>query len=1175
MKKALIVISIFCLCLVFSLFDLPFSQKMVTPNGATITGFEPKSLIVINETEYTWFGNFVVNETDTVLIQNCNFTVKDGDIYVYGNLTVMNSTLAIKGNIFDKGIWVYGNLTFQDSKAKAGDLGIFCYEDSEAKIDGSEFSFIWALNASVFVSNSNFSQISPYYGNVDITNSTGEVIEPTLRPSTSLSLINVNITGHDSWGLGFYLGSDAPESINSLQIPSGQVDRWELSDIGADLNISISHCFINRSRLFVSNHPNNLCIYNSTLVWMGFYVESTPLQGTCNFTLQPGFLEHEDIVVDQNFNVTILNSTVKEWSIGIRAPGIYRFSNSNFSSMCWQNSDVSICNSTMRWLCTRFFYGNLLVSNTTINAATLGIDSGSMNLSLAEGYQGFTNFYNEQQGFNVTFIDSKVNYWGLELSGDPNIEVFNTTLSGMGDILGTHFFAAGDSKVDIYDSSLANLECVTNAHVTITNSTINSLVCYDDANVTATNCTVGCLITDPPIVTLINSKKLSEVQLSLPISVSSSMTEHCPASLPDGLSRVVEYLTLNALDYKGTFEAQIKMYYDEECLNMIGVGEKDLRIYCLEEGSGNWQPCPVQGINTTESYVWANVTHFSCFVITAPSGWKLDFTGPTNHPIIDFAVYNGNLYAAADNKLYVKDESSWNAISAPAFVTSLEPYGGKLVVGGKGGLYCYDGTSFSLIFSVPTYIRVLGAYNNTLYAGTMLDNPPKLYYCDGSAENPADWHIDTGFSTLLNFSGAFGSIDSFWASNNNMGAPVGYWKFDEGAGSVAFDSSGNNFDGAVNGANWTDGILNKALEFDGQDDYVEVLDSTELNPPAITVAAWVNFKGFPEPGENGWRNSVIASKGTDVLVDGNYVLFTCAQFVDGAHMYFQITEQGQYTYVGGNTIIVEDEWYYVVGTYDGSILRVYVNGVLDGEAVLNTQRTSNTENLQIGAMRMLGNGYWTNGTIDEVKIYGYAKTPEEIWNDYLSGIGNMYVASGNSVYCYDGTNWSVAVSYDDVSAFLAMKSYDGKLYLATRDQGWRKPLYQGGTGFSGRVIGFDGENWTTVLDYDYWIYSLGVYDGKLYAGTANRILTYNGTDWETSFNATEGAYYAISMINYDGKIYAGMGNGYIFADPAPPKAVRENIVVPEFPQAAFFAVFAALTVLSAVSIKKKHPKKTC
>jgi len=294
-----------------------------------------------------------------------------------------------------------------------------------------------------------------------------------------------------------------------------------------------------------------------------------------------------------------------------------------------------------------------------------------------------------------------------------------------------------------------------------------------------------------------------------------------------------------------------------------------------------------------------------------PSGWKLDFTAPTNHPIVDFAVYNGSLYAAADDKLYVKDENSCNVVDALTFVTSLEPYGGKLVVGGQGGLYCYDGTPFNLIFSVPTYVKVLGAYNDTLYAGTMLDNPPKLYYCNGSADNPSDWYVDTDFSAILGFSGAFGSIDSF-------------------------------------------------------------------------------------------------------------------------------------------------------------------------------------------------------------AVYGDV----------------MYLGSGGKLYSFNGASWSIAASYDDVYAFLDMQIYNGRLYLATRDQGWRKPMYLGGSGFSGRVIEFDGASWNTVLDHDYWIYSLGVYDDKLYAGTANKILTYNGTSWETSFSATEGAYNAISMINYDGKIYAGMGNGYIFADPA-------------------------------------------
>jgi hypothetical protein len=345
-----------------------------------------------------------------------------------------------------------------------------------------------------------------------------------------------------------------------------------------------------------------------------------------------------------------------------------------------------------------------------------------------------------------------------------------------------------------------------------------------------------------------------------------------------------------------------------------------------------------------------------CFAVNSSlyEPWETSFVGLDRYPIVDFAEHNGSLYAAADSRLLAYDGTCWNVVDAPAFVTSLEPYGGKLVVGGKGGLYCcYDGTSFSLVFSVPTYIKVLGVYNNTLYAGTMLDKPPKLYYCNGSSDNPADWHVDTGFSSILNFSGAFGSIDSF--------------------------------------------------------------------------------------------------------------------------------------------------------------------------AVYN---------------------------------------------------GKMYVASGTTVYRFDGTSWSVALSYEYAYAFLDMQVYNGKLYLATRDLN-RIPLYMGGTGFSGTLIEYNGEDWTTILGHDYWIYSLEVYDGKLYVGTANRIYTYNGTAWDVSFYAEDGAFYAISMITYDGKIYAGMGNGYIFADPAAPKTNPETVTIPEFSSTAILAVFMALTVLAPALTRKKRTKRFC
>jgi len=330
--------------------------------------------------------------------------------------------------------------------------------------------------------------------------------------------------------------------------------------------------------------------------------------------------------------------------------------------------------------------------------------------------------------------------------------------------------------------------------------------------------------------------------------------------------------------------------------------------------------------------------------------WKTSFIGSDGYPIVDFAVYNGKLYAAADNALYAFNGSNWSIIDAPAFILSLEPYKNVLVVGGEGGLYLFNGTDFTLVF-ISTYIKPLGVYNNTLYAGTVLDNPPTLYHCADSPENPDNWHVDAGFSSLLNFSGPFGSIDSFAVYNNEM-----------------------------------------------------------------------------------------------------------------------------------------------------------------------------------------------------------------------------HVTSGGTVYCYNGTNWTITKTYDDVCAYLDMEVYNGKLYLATRDQAWRKPVYQGGTGFSGRVIEYDGSNWTTVFDHDYWIYSLETYDNKLYVGTANNIYTYNGTDWSISFESTEGAYYAISLITYDGKIYAGMGNGYIFEDPSFGIIEPETMTVPEFPLFFALQLFMIITLLVAIVYRKKTAK---
>jgi len=108
-----------------------------------------------------------------------------------------------------------------------------------------------------------------------------------------------------------------------------------------------------------------------------------------------------------------------------------------------------------------------------------------------------------------------------------------------------------------------------------------------------------------------------------------------------------------------------------------------------------------------------------------------------------------------------------------------------------------------------------------------------------------------------------------------------------------------------------------------------------------------------------------------------------------------------------------------------------------------------------------------------------------------------------------------------------------------------------------------------VLDRDYWIFSPETHDGKLYAGTANKIYTYNGTDWTVSFESTEGAYYAISLLTFDGKIYAGTGNGYIFVDPSYETRQIEIVVVPEFPAFLILPLFMTATLLAVIVYRRQ------
>ena len=115
--------------------------------------------------------------------------------------------------------------------------------------------------------------------------------------------------------------------------------------------------------------------------------------------------------------------------------------------------------------------------------------------------------------------------------------------------------------------------------------------------------------------------------------------------------------------------------------------------------------------------------------------------------------------------------------------------------------------------------------------------------------------------------------DGNLASLMNQGL-VGYWSMNEGTGTTAYDGSGNGNNGTLtNGPQWTTGKVGGALQFDGVDDYVEVPNSTGLNPSdTITIEAWVKGDSFSPNAHNTvvFKSISIGSNGYGITVRNSY-----------------------------------------------------------------------------------------------------------------------------------------------------------------------------------------------------------------------------------------------------------------------------------------------------------------
>jgi len=240
------------------------------------------------------------------------------------------------------------------------------------------------------------------------------------------------------------------------------------------------------------------------------------------------------------------------------------------------------------------------------------------------------------------------------------------------------------------------------------------------------------------------------------------------------------------------------------------------------------------------------------------------------------------------------------------------------------------------------------------------------------------------FLIIFSLRGYSQSVPSYVPTNGL----VGWWGFNGNAQ----DGSGNGNHGTVNGPTLTTdrfGNQDGAYSFDGIDDWVQVNDDSSLRPGLLTLSAWVYTT------QNS-ANPIITKMriGNPFGPDGGeqYCLFHSQYNTQNAAGSFQIKREGACVNggVGWQRIMQNNlnfglgNWHHLAGTYDGTIMKLYINGQLSGSFNPPSGPIDDCANGSFNIGRGWVNFDFFSGIIDDIGIWDRALTQQEITNLYNS-----------------------------------------------------------------------------------------------------------------------------------------------------------------------------------------------
>ncbi len=308
----------------------------------------------------------------------------------------------------------------------------------------------------------------------------------------------------------------------------------------------------------------------------------------------------------------------------------------------------------------------------------------------------------------------------------------------------------------------------------------------------------------------------------------------------------------------------------------------------------------------------------------------------------------------------------------------------KLYVGGKYTAQNAANTSFLGLedkasdFTIGEYDTGDVVSTNTAFTGYIDD--VKMYSSALTADQIA---VDMNANAALNF-GTTANAEAADLSDGAGNAPVAYWNMDEKTGQSTNDTSGNSNTGTLGATSssasddptWATGKYGAGLSFDGSNDYVNITTPSIYNQTQYTISAWIKLT-------NTTGSQTIYSEGRNASL--GFLWF----YINAGKIELRDNDGTNYNQYDGSTTLSTGVWHHVLVTRNGNTAaNIYLNGKLETLSVNSTLGSGTLPTLtlaSVGSLLRSTNASFFNGSIDDVRIYNYARTAAQVAYDYNRG----------------------------------------------------------------------------------------------------------------------------------------------------------------------------------------------